>query len=101
MSLQRFFHDVSYETLLIDSSIYLYEFTNRTLYTLDMPQNGSDCWSESESVQDIELLSNNNMPTAILTDLTYCYVPTCMDVKPCYSPLCPKRIQQVNHIRVI
>ncbi|KAG2200207.1 hypothetical protein INT47_009845, partial [Mucor saturninus] len=95
LNLQRFFHDVSYETQLMDTSIDIYEFTNRTLYTLNMPQNGSDCWSESESGTDLELLSNNNMPTAILTDLTHCYVPTCYDVKPCYSPRCPKRIQQI------
>lgn len=99
LSLQRFFHDVSYETQLVDSSIYLYEFTNRTLYTLTSPQSGSDCWSETESGGDINALEllQNNMPNGIITNLTHCYVPTCWDIKPCYSPICPKRILQVKH----
>jgi hypothetical protein len=106
LSLQRFFHDVSYETQLVDSSIYLYEFTNRTLYSLNtqphQQQNGSDCWSESESatgtndLNNMELLYNNSIPNGIVTELTHCYVPTCWDVKPCYSPICPKRLSQVS-----
>lgn len=109
LSSERLFHDVSYETQLVDSSIYLYEFTNRTLYTVNTQQqhqqNGSDSWSESESAsqsggdlsQQMELSYNNsNMPNGIITDLTHCYVPTCWDVKPCYSPICPKRLSQVN-----
>lgn len=111
LSLQRFFHDVSYETQLVDSSIYLYEFTNRTLYSLNntqkqqqQQQNGnSDCWSESESASgtnelnnNMELIYNNSIPNGIVTELTHCYVPTCWDIKPCYSPICPKRLSQVN-----
>ncbi|GAA5799436.1 hypothetical protein HPULCUR_004851 [Helicostylum pulchrum] len=103
LSSQRFFHDVSYETQLVDSSIYLYEFTNRTLYTLTSPRplqgSSSDCWSESESGGDVnatELLYNNHMPNGIITDLTHCYVPTCWDIKPCYSPICPKRLLQIQ-----
>ena len=108
LSEQRFFHDVSYETQLVDSSIYLYEFTNRTLYTLDTQQQqqqthqfGSDCWSESESAvsttnDQTDSLYNNIIPHSIVTELTHCYVPTCWDVKPCYSPICPKRISQVT-----
>lgn len=103
LSEQRFFHDVSYETQLVDSSIYLYEFTNRTLYSLNTPQqqqSGSD-WSGSESLSeanlDINNPTNNNqiVPNGIIVDLTHCYVPTCWDLKPCYSPICPKRFAQV------
>lgn len=105
LSAQRFFHDVSYETQLVDSSIYLYEFTNRTLYTQHNQHtqtSGSDCWSESESASGMTNndrpynLEYNNIPNGIVTDLTHCYVPTCWDVKPCYSPICPKRMPQVR-----
>lgn len=99
LSEQRFFHDVSYETQLVDSSIYLYEFTNRTLYSLNTQhqQSGSD-WSGSESLSEhnVDVTNNNQViPNGIIVDLTYCYVPTCWDLKPCYSPICPKRFTQV------
>lgn len=99
LSEQRFFHDVSYETQLVDSSIYLYEFTNRTLYSLNTQhqQSGSD-WSGSESLSEhnVDVTNNNQIiPNGIIVDLTYCYVPTCWDLKPCYSPICPKRFTQV------
>ncbi|KAK4511309.1 uncharacterized protein ATC70_012524 [Mucor velutinosus] len=98
LSEQRFFHDVSYETQLVDSSIYLYEFTNRTLYALSTQhqQSGSD-WSGSESLSEhnVDVTNNNQIiPNGIVVDLTHCYVPTCWDLKPCYSPICPKRFTQ-------
>ncbi|KAJ3805231.1 hypothetical protein F5876DRAFT_82008 [Lentinula aff. lateritia] len=31
------------------------------------------------------------LPTAVVTMLTRCYVPTCVDDKPCYACDCPKR----------
>ncbi|OAD05857.1 hypothetical protein MUCCIDRAFT_138902 [Mucor lusitanicus CBS 277.49] len=77
LSAQRFFHDVSYETQLVDSSIYLYEFTNRTFE------------------HNVDVTNNNQIiPNGIIVDLTHCYVPTCWDLKPCYSPICPKRFTQ-------
>ncbi|KAG2191911.1 hypothetical protein INT46_006793 [Mucor plumbeus] len=110
LSEQRFFHDVSYETQLVDSSIYIYEFTNRTLYSLNtqqqqlqLQQSGSD-WSGSESLSetnlDINNPNNNNqiVPNGIIVDLTHCYVPTCWDLKPCYSPICPKRFAQLKRV---
>lgn len=107
LSSERFFHDVSYETQLVDSSVYVYEFTNRTLYTLNTTQqqsSTSDSWSESESASQsgagdlnpMDLAAYNNLPNGIITDLTHCYVPTCWDIKPCYSPTCPKRLSQVK-----
>ncbi|KAI7906587.1 uncharacterized protein BX663DRAFT_497013 [Cokeromyces recurvatus] len=79
---QRLFHDVCYETHLMDSPFYFYEFSNhhRTFYNLKT-----------------EAHKNNNLnPSGIITELTYCYVPTCWDVKPCYSPICPKRFTQLK-----
>lgn len=107
LSAQRFFHDVSYETQLVDSSIYVYEFTNHTIYAMNTQNERSVCsidgWSESDSHQSTstwDLQNENNVktnfPNGIITDLTNCYVPTCWDIKPCYSPSCPKRLSQVN-----
>ncbi|CEP18798.1 hypothetical protein [Parasitella parasitica] len=98
LSEQRFFHDVSYETQLVDSSIYLYEFTNRTLYSLNTQQQSGSDWSssESQSENNIDQINNPVVPNGIIVDLTHCYVPTCWDVKPCYSPICPKRLTQLK-----
>lgn len=35
-------------------------------------------------------------PRGIFTELTRCYVPTCIGKKPCYSFSCPKRVTAVN-----
>ncbi|RCI05119.1 RHO1 GDP-GTP exchange protein 2, partial [Rhizopus stolonifer] len=93
LSEQRFFHDVSYETQLIDSSIYIYEFTSRNFYSSQ--PNGSDSWSENESQEGFEH-DTSNFPNGIITELTHCYVPTCWDIRPCYSPTCPKRLQVLS-----
>ncbi|KAL0562516.1 Rho guanine nucleotide exchange factor, partial [Marasmius crinis-equi] len=31
------------------------------------------------------------LPTGVVTMLTSCYVPTCVDEEPCYAYCCPKR----------
>lgn len=31
-------------------------------------------------------------PTGVFTELTRCYVPTCIGKRPCYSFSCPKRV---------
>ncbi|KAI9282533.1 hypothetical protein BY458DRAFT_428538 [Sporodiniella umbellata] len=82
---QRIFHDVCYETQLEDSSEHLYEFSN-AVYQL----NTNDSLSEIESVNNEPL----DLPNSVLTELTYCYSPTCWGNKPCYSPTCPKRLTQ-------
>ncbi|KAI9480525.1 MAG: hypothetical protein EXX96DRAFT_501510 [Benjaminiella poitrasii] len=70
---QRLFHDVCYEAQLMDSPFYFYEFSSH--------------YSTGAS---------EYLPSGVSTELTYCYVPTCWDVKPCYSPICPKRLTQVK-----
>ena len=32
------------------------------------------------------------LPTGVVTMLTGCYVPTCVDDEPCYAFSCPKRV---------
>lgn len=82
LAAQRIFHDVCYETLLVDSTQNMYEFSNM-IY-----QNNNDSLSEVESVSE-----PLDLPNSVLTELTYCYSPTCWGNKPCYSPTCPKRMQ--------
>ncbi|KAG1141973.1 hypothetical protein G6F37_006144 [Rhizopus arrhizus] len=88
---QRVFHDVCYETQLVDSIHYLYEFSNQTI----IYQN-NDSMSEIESTTS-ELVINDSIPNGVLTELTFCYSPTCWSKKPCYSPTCPKRIPQFHY----
>ncbi|KAI8642651.1 hypothetical protein BD408DRAFT_386991 [Parasitella parasitica] len=97
---QRFFHDISYETQLVDSSVYLYEFTNRTLYSLNTQKRNESDWSGSEpqGENNMDLVNNPAIPNGIIVDLTHCYVPTCWDLKPCYSPICPKRLTQLKRV---
>lgn len=38
------------------------------------------------------------LPTAVVTMLTRCYVPTCVDDKPCYAWDCPKRGQSLHRM---
>lgn len=98
---QKLFHDVCYETRLVDSIAYLYEFSinNQTIY-----QQQSDSLSEIESNRSFNeqpVVMENNTINGVFTELTYCYSPTCWDNRPCYSPTCPKRIMQVNNNIVI
>lgn len=39
----------------------------------------------------IERDESDLLPNGVFTELTYCYVPTCIDKNPCYSYSCPKR----------
>ncbi|CAO3681691.1 unnamed protein product [Rhizopus microsporus] len=92
---QKLFHDVCYETRLVDSIAYLYEFSfnNQTIY-----QQQSDSLSEIESNRSFNeqpVVMENNTINGVFTELTYCYSPTCWDNRPCYSPTCPKRIMQL------
>ncbi|KAI8970021.1 hypothetical protein BDF20DRAFT_826085 [Mycotypha africana] len=83
LSAQRFFHDVSYECQLVYSTAYLYEFTNFVSYITDLRQPRHEI----------------GLPNGIVTELTRCYSPTCFDMKPCYSPICPKRLLKVCDAR--
>jgi hypothetical protein len=110
LSEQRFFHDVSYETQLVDSALYFYEFSNRALYIQNNDTNTSppstsartSDWSESGSVttqNDEAREISSVVPIGVITELTHCYVPTCWDIKPCYSSTCPKRLSQVSEYK--
>ncbi|KAI8887425.1 hypothetical protein K501DRAFT_175556, partial [Backusella circina FSU 941] len=110
LSEQRFFHDVSYETKLVDSEFYFYEFSNRSLYI-----NSNDTASSSlldqvvttratlVGEEDLHIKNTEQynikthhqiVPAGIITEMTRCYSPTCLVLRPCYSPTCPKRLLQ-------
>lgn len=47
--------------------------------------------STPEYDQSMEQQQSSTLPNGVFTDLAYCYVPTCVGKKPCYSHTCPKR----------
>lgn len=77
---QKFFHDVTYDHRLRDTSNELYQF--------------------NEMVVDGQSNENNNMGSAtvpvngVFTLLTECYSPTCTRDQLCYSIACPRRLEQ-------
>ncbi|KAI9015687.1 hypothetical protein CLU79DRAFT_707318 [Phycomyces nitens] len=79
---QRFFHDVNYESRLVDSTAEIYQFDDFTIF--------------HDARIDLE---TTEFPTGIFTGLTHCFVPTC-DLNetnlPCYSYTCPKRANLAN-----
>ncbi|KAI9244297.1 hypothetical protein BDA99DRAFT_448523 [Phascolomyces articulosus] len=50
-----------------------------------------DVDSQVAGVGDTTANGGIPLPNGIFTDLTHCYVPTCVGRKPCYSFACPKR----------
>ncbi|KAI9033768.1 CNH domain-containing protein [Phycomyces nitens] len=104
---QRFFHDVNYESRLVDSTNEIYQFDYRvghygvsespmaspgTLTTSS--SSASDFFNENASVATslLELTDQNDgLPNGVFTELTHCYSSTCRGSQPCYSYTCPKR----------
>ena len=67
---QRFFHDVTYEHRLRDSTQEVYQFKESLM---------------EESSSDVN---------GVFTLLTECYSPTCTRDRLCYSIACPRRLEQ-------
>lgn len=72
---QKFFHDVTYDHRLRDSSQELYQF-RETILEDDSDVNG------------------------VFTLTTECYSPTCTPDKLCYSIACPKRVDQQKRLNM-
>lgn len=72
---QKFFHDVTYDHRLRDSSQELYQF-RETIVEDDSDVNG------------------------VFTLTTECYSPTCTPDKLCYSIACPKRVDQQKRLNM-
>jgi hypothetical protein len=68
---QKFFHDVTYDHRLRDSSVEIYQF--RETMTEETP---------------------SSEVNGVFTLLTECYSPTCTRDNLCYSIACPRRLEQ-------
>ncbi|ETS84980.1 hypothetical protein PFICI_03005 [Pestalotiopsis fici W106-1] len=75
---QKFFHDVTYEHRLRDSSSEMYQF-RETL--MDEPE-------DKPPVNGVFVL------------LSECYSPTCTRDQLCYSIACPRRLEQVSRLNL-
>ncbi|KAI0112972.1 CNH-domain-containing protein [Daldinia grandis] len=75
---QKFFHDVTYEHRLRDSSSEMYQF-RETL--MDEPE-------DKHPVNGVFVL------------LSECYSPTCTRDQLCYSIACPRRLEQVSRLNL-
>lgn len=73
---QKFFHDVTYDHRLRDSSTEIYQFR--------------------ESLME-DTASNVN---GVFTLLTECYSPTCTKDRLCYSIACPRRLEQQSRLNL-
>ncbi|KNC95938.1 uncharacterized protein SPPG_08691 [Spizellomyces punctatus DAOM BR117] len=84
---QKFFHDVTYNHRLRDSSNELYKFQARTVTPLvaDIP----DATADPEE---------GGLPNGVFTLLTDCYSPTCTRDRLCYSIACPRRLEQQTRL---
>ncbi|KAL2262251.1 hypothetical protein VTK26DRAFT_2001 [Humicola hyalothermophila] len=75
---QKFFHDVTYEHRLRDSTYEMYQFRETM----------TDEAEEKPGVNGVFVL------------LTECYSPTCTRDQLCYSIACPRRLEQVSRLNL-
>jgi hypothetical protein len=75
---QKFFHDVTYDHRLRDSSTEMYQFRETMM---DEPQ-------QAPEVNGVFVL------------LTECYSPTCTRDQLCYSIACPRRLEQQSRLNL-
>ncbi|EAQ89752.1 conserved hypothetical protein [Chaetomium globosum CBS 148.51] len=75
---QKFFHDVTYEHRLRDSTYEMYQFRETM----------TDEAEEKDAVNGVFVL------------LSECYSPTCTRDQLCYSIACPRRLEQVSRLNL-
>ena len=73
---QKFFHDVTYDHRLRDSSTEIYQFRESLMEDTSTNVNG------------------------VFTLLTECYSPTCTKDRLCYSIACPRRMEQQSRLNL-
>ncbi|EFW99050.1 Rho guanyl nucleotide exchange factor [Grosmannia clavigera kw1407] len=83
---QKFFHDVTYEHRLRDSTNEMYQF-RENLDDMANEESGSS-QNTSSSVNGVFVL------------LSECYSPTCTRDQLCYSIACPRRLEQVSRLNL-
>ncbi|RKF80904.1 Rho1 guanine nucleotide exchange factor 1 [Golovinomyces cichoracearum] len=75
---QKFFHDVTYDHRLRDSSTEMYQFRETMM-------------DEPHEVSDVN---------GVFVLLTECYSPTCTRDQLCYSIACPRRLEQQSRLNL-
>jgi len=75
---QKYFHDVTYEHRLRDSTYEMYQFRDTMTDEAD----------EKDAVNGVFVL------------LSECYSPTCTRDQLCYSIACPRRLEQVSRLNL-
>ncbi|TQS36289.1 hypothetical protein Golomagni_03267 [Golovinomyces magnicellulatus] len=75
---QKFFHDVTYDHRLRDSSTEMYQFRETMM-------------DEPHEVPDVN---------GVFVLLTECYSPTCTRDQLCYSIACPRRLEQQSRLNL-
>lgn len=83
---QKFFHDVTYEHRLRDSTNEMYQFR----------ENLDDMASEEPSSSP----SASSSVNGVFVLLSECYSPTCTRDQLCYSIACPRRLEQVSRLNL-
>ncbi|KAL0059410.1 RHO1 GDP-GTP exchange protein 2 [Marasmius tenuissimus] len=110
---QKFFHDVTYDHRLRDTSSELYQFRTKLpspFVSGDLPappeeeekeedeKERAESASPAPSVQkDSPPVASSDeveLPSGVFTLLTDCYSPTCSRDQLCYSIACPRRLEQ-------
>ncbi|KZW01191.1 CNH-domain-containing protein [Exidia glandulosa HHB12029] len=100
---QKFFHDVTYDHRLRDSSNELYQFSSRVAPwgSGDLAAAAADdevAGGAADGEQQEE--DEARLPVGVFTLLTDCYSPTCSRDRLCYSISCPRRIEQQRRLHV-
>lgn len=92
---QKFFHDVTYDHRLRDSSIELYQFRERLQSPFLSPDElAGEGPAPVQADGRFEDLDDSPLPSGVFTLLTDCYSPTCTRDRLCYSIACPRRLEQ-------
>ncbi|KAK3336141.1 CNH domain-containing protein [Cercophora scortea] len=76
---QKFFHDVTYEHRLRDSTYEMYQFRETLTEDTD---------DDHQAINGVFVL------------LSECYSPTCTRDQLCYSIACPRRLEQVSRLNI-
>jgi len=81
---QKFFHDVTYEHRLRDSTSEMYQFRD----------------SLTDVQDDVSSLDEKAPVNGVFVLLSDCYSPTCTRDQLCYSIACPRRLEQVSRLNL-
>ncbi|EIW79346.1 RhoGEF Rgf2 [Coniophora puteana RWD-64-598 SS2] len=103
---QKFFHDVTYDHRLRDSSNELYQFRTKISPFVSgelaaaggetSPALQEDSVEAGISTRQASTSDSDEvpLPSGVFTLLTDCYSPTCTRDQLCYSIACPRRLEQ-------